>query len=108
MKTFADRKAEVIRFLEYVATGQMEGGRRFTTYSEINQHLGDKEFKERAVTDVRTAALKESNELDAKAGRPFLSAVVLDSVHLLPRKEFFADLKRLKGVSVATEEVGFP
>ncbi len=104
MATFAEGKSKVISFLEDVACRTDKDAQQFTTYSAINQMLGPKKFEERAVTDVRAAALSESNELDASAGRPFLSAVVLDDMSLLPRKEFFADLKRLKQISTKTEE----
>jgi hypothetical protein len=54
------------------------------------------------IDSVRDEALQEFNQDDAKAGRPLVTAVLLDAKQeeMLPRKHFFEALERLKGIEV--------
>jgi hypothetical protein len=58
------------------------------------------------IDEIRDEALREFNEDDAKAGRPFVTAVLLEATtkdKMLPRPAFFEALARLKGIEVTKD-----
>lgn len=110
MYSFEQRKLVVIRLLERVALGleprpEDKPGEptRFIRPIEVDACCPKPEVGEPSRSEVRNAAVRDSNDQDHAAGRPFLSAVIVDD-DFKPRTSFFAEIKRLRGTSVTRDE----
>lgn len=113
METFEERKLEAIRLLEAVVRG--EYGRihhptgewvehQFISPNSIDLELPPAPRGQPTNTEVRNAAIADSDAQDVAAGRPLLTSVVVDPVTMLPRKGFFRVLCERDAVEAKTEE----